>query len=112
MPRLSRVLLICLLCLTSCNRTPPRDDFAAFTDHFDSQLGTVIERHGIPGAAVALVHDGAVAWTAEYGLANTASGDPITERTAEGARRQAAGLGRCTWQRGRTISANGAWSTR
>jgi len=39
------------------------------------------QEHGIPGASVAVVEDGAVAWARAFGVADLTSGRPVTPAT-------------------------------
>src|SRR5579884_642357 len=47
----------------------------------DQHVPALLARHGVPGVAIALVRNGAVAWAAGYGLADAASGRPVTPET-------------------------------
>ena len=55
-------------------------------DFVDSTIADVVSEFHIPGAAVSVVKNGEVAWTATYGEADTELGIPVTESTALGRR--------------------------
>ena len=83
-------LLVSLLIATSAAPTPiqepvqePADrDPAAFRAQLDAVVPGLLQDYLTPGAAVALVVDGKTEWIAGYGLADVASGRPVTEDTA------------------------------
>jgi CubicO group peptidase (beta-lactamase class C family) len=81
--RLAWVLLLAAL-LPACAvvgpapRTRPASTFAA---RMDSLIPALLAGSGVPGVAVGIVEDGRVAFTRGYGVADRASGRPMTERT-------------------------------
>jgi CubicO group peptidase (beta-lactamase class C family) len=44
-------------------------------------IPTYMEREGVPGVAIALVRDGRVAWTGEFGVTNVLTGKPVTSNS-------------------------------
>jgi CubicO group peptidase (beta-lactamase class C family) len=56
----------------------PVDDIVADLEEF---IPTQMDQEGVPGAAVALIHDGEVAWAEGFGVANTFTGEPVTADT-------------------------------
>lgn len=63
----------------------PEDEFGGGLDAFAQKLDQVVpellEQYQVPGTAVALVHGGRVAWSKGYGLADEATGTPVTPET-------------------------------
>jgi CubicO group peptidase (beta-lactamase class C family) len=57
---------------------PPASGFAA---RVDSLVPLLLAESGVPGVAVGVVEGGRVTFTRGYGLADRASGQPMTERT-------------------------------
>ncbi|MBC7812293.1 MAG: beta-lactamase family protein [Burkholderiales bacterium] len=47
----------------------------------DTLVPTLLEEHQVAGAAIAVIHDGEVAWTQGYGVANLDSAEPVTPDT-------------------------------
>lgn len=84
--------LLAMVLVGSCDRhssaqpapfvqPPIAEDLAAFVGQLDQLMPTLLAGYGVPGAAVALVHRGAVAWASGYGLANREKGTPVTPDT-------------------------------
>jgi CubicO group peptidase (beta-lactamase class C family) len=61
--------------------TPSASELRSLTDRFDREAPGWLSRSQVPGAAVALVRDGQVAWTTGYGLADPARRVPVTAET-------------------------------
>ncbi|MBM3121777.1 MAG: beta-lactamase family protein [Chloroflexi bacterium] len=59
----------------------PAADERGVADRLDQLVPSLLEEHNVPGAAVSLVLDGKVAWSAGYGLADRALGVPVTADT-------------------------------
>lgn len=58
----------------------------AAIDQIESSVVPLMERHGIPGASVALAGGGQVVWARGFGVKSTASREPVTAATVfEGA---------------------------
>ena len=53
----------------------------AQTHTMDGFVRDFLERHGIPGASIAVVRDGRIVEAAGYGTANLELGVPATDRT-------------------------------
>lgn len=52
-----------------------------FTEQLDTMIPRLLRQYEVPGAAVALIHNGEVVWTQGYGLADKANGIPVTPDT-------------------------------
>jgi len=76
-------LFLAILFLLACSnqRMARPDTLEAVTAQLDALLPDLLRKYRAPGAAVALVQDGKVAWAQGYGLANEASGAPVTTET-------------------------------
>ncbi len=63
----------------------PEEEFGGGLDAFAQKLDQVVpellKQYQVPGTAVALVHGGRVAWSKGYGLADEATGTPVTSET-------------------------------
>jgi CubicO group peptidase (beta-lactamase class C family) len=75
--------LVVALLLVACGGVPPspaaRTGAApAFAEWLDREVPALLEAHRVPGAAVALVEGGRVAWTRGYGRADVARRVPVT----------------------------------
>lgn len=69
--------------LSACSRQQAAqpDTLEAFTAQLDALLPDLLRRYHAPGAAVALVQDGRVAWAQGYGLADETTRAPMTTAT-------------------------------
>lgn len=84
--RVSRLAFagIVLLVLTSASflaaqsEDTPADALAA---NYDALLPPLLETLSVPGVALAVVDDGQVVWTGSYGVADSATGEPVTDET-------------------------------
>lgn len=56
-------------------------DVGSLTDSLDSMVPSLLEQNAIPGASVALIHGGAVVWSAGYGVADQETGAAVTADT-------------------------------
>jgi CubicO group peptidase (beta-lactamase class C family) len=74
-------------------RPPARDPLAAIPisgqagpglKPFDAAMRTIIDRHGLPGAALAITKDGRLVLAKGYGWANVAAGEPVRPDTLFG----------------------------
>jgi len=87
MNRLHIIVLSFVLLSLSCSSLHPdrpvfkKGDFPAATASLDTIIRNNLKRHRIPGAAVALVHEGRVIFSRCYGYADTEKKVPITEDT-------------------------------
>jgi CubicO group peptidase (beta-lactamase class C family) len=54
------------------------EPLAAVVADLEAFVPAYMEQEGVPGVAIALVRDGHVAWTGEFGVANLLTGAPIT----------------------------------
>lgn len=52
-----------------------------FTDYLDERLPLLMDRYDVPGAALAVVRDGELAWSGAYGYADLEAGRPMTVDT-------------------------------
>lgn len=87
MNRLLIIVLSVILLPLSCSSLHPdrpilkKGDFPGAVTALDTIIRNNLERHRIPGAAVALVHEGRVIFSQCYGYADTEKKVPITEDT-------------------------------
>jgi CubicO group peptidase (beta-lactamase class C family) len=90
LPTMNRLLIIVLsfiLLSLSCSSLHPdrpifkKGDFPGAVTALDTIIRNNLKRHHIPGAAVALVHEGRVIFSQCYGYADTQKKVPITEDT-------------------------------
>lgn len=59
----------------------PADPTATLPARLEERLPALIERYEVPGAAIAVVQDGAVTWTRAYGVADAGSGRALESDT-------------------------------
>lgn len=57
------------------------DDVSALTDQFDALVPALLESSDVPGAALALIHNGEIVWSSGYGAADLAENIPVTAET-------------------------------
>ncbi|MEP7293208.1 MAG: serine hydrolase domain-containing protein [Chloroflexota bacterium] len=74
-------MLIAMLLLIALPAAAQSADVSALTDQFGELLPALLEAGSVPGAALALIHDGEVVWSQGYGVANLESGVAITPDT-------------------------------
>jgi len=89
--RILRVALVALLAATAMGAGASQAagaaegsdeaEVAAFVAEVEASLPEQMARDGVPGAAVALVVDGAVVWEAGFGRTELEGGRPVTPRT-------------------------------
>jgi CubicO group peptidase (beta-lactamase class C family) len=71
-----------VVCLVACAPTiAPAGDFNAFTQALEQRVPGWLKQYNVPGAAIALVHNGEVAWAQGFGLADKAQNTPVTKET-------------------------------
>lgn len=79
------LVVVAALRLRGTNGTPTGDQAVdqskAVVAKLDELVPQLLEENDVPGAAVALVWDGEVAWSAGYGLADRERGVPVTADT-------------------------------
>jgi CubicO group peptidase (beta-lactamase class C family) len=76
------VLLSGVVAVPAVSAAPPAaPDLDSFTGRLDREVQGWLSRSQVPGAAVALVRDGQVAWTAGYGQADPVRRVPVTAET-------------------------------
>lgn len=46
-----------------------------------ASFAAIMQRHSVPGMAIAVIEDADVAWQGSYGVTNIESGSPVSERT-------------------------------
>jgi CubicO group peptidase (beta-lactamase class C family) len=66
------------LAATGAGLLPPLVGVREFAGQLDAMVPGLLERLGIPGAVVGLIHNGGVAWTRSYGLADEENDVPVT----------------------------------
>ena len=90
LPTMNRLLIIVLsfiLLSLSCSSLHPdqptfeKGDFSGAVTALDTIIRNNLKQHRIPGATVALVHEGKVIFSKCYGYADTKKKAPITEDT-------------------------------
>ncbi|MCK4471523.1 MAG: beta-lactamase family protein [Anaerolineae bacterium] len=81
--RILILVFLAILPLSACGRqqTVQPGTLDEFTEQLDTMLPGLLQEYRVPGAAVALVHNGEVAWVQGYGLANEDTGTPVTAET-------------------------------
>lgn len=80
--RLSALVASLLLPIpASLHAQAPRPDPFDLAARLDSVVPVLLERHHVPGLAVGVVEDARVAFTRGYGVADRASGRPMTDST-------------------------------
>ena len=81
--RILILVFLAILPLSACGRqqTVQPDTLDEFAEQLDTMLPELLQEYRVPGAAVALVHNGEVAWVQGYGLANEDTGTPVTAET-------------------------------
>ena len=83
MNRLLIIVLTFILLPLSCSSLHPdravfkKGDFPGAVTVLDTIIRNNLKRHRIPGAAVALVHEGRVIFSQCYGYADTKKGSPL-----------------------------------
>ncbi|HYR08554.1 MAG TPA: serine hydrolase domain-containing protein, partial [Longimicrobium sp.] len=81
--RFAGVLALAAL-LSGCVNPPPAPvghPASSFAARMDSLAPSLLRESGVPGLAVGVIEGGRVAFTRGYGVADRASGRPMTERT-------------------------------
>lgn len=82
---LALVVLIVGLILAACatveTELMANSDLSTFTGYLDNRMPKWLQQYQVPGAAVAVVRNGEVAWTSGYGLADEARSVPVTPDT-------------------------------
>lgn len=85
MRRLLSLGLFLALLLSACNATPvpapAPGDLQSMNDALDALVPGLLSAYNIPGAAVALVHEGRLYSASGYGLADVASDTKVTPET-------------------------------
>jgi CubicO group peptidase (beta-lactamase class C family) len=59
----------------------PATSTSGLADHLDERLPVLLERYQVPGAAIALIRAGEVAWVGAYGVADSGSVRPVDTDT-------------------------------
>ncbi len=78
----SAIPYLIILAFGVANTAHPADaDIAAFRDELESQLPTLLERFRIPGVAVAVIHEGDVAFRSGFGFTDHRRTTPVTPAT-------------------------------
>ncbi len=79
---MARLVVVCLLTalfLAGCSPAAPNPpDVSLLIQRLDALIPARMRATGAPGVAVALIHDGEVVWSKGYGVADLASGKPVT----------------------------------
>jgi CubicO group peptidase (beta-lactamase class C family) len=81
----SLVSALAIVASTGCNRSPDIRSGDASTDvlgtRLDALVPELLRRNAVPGAQIAVIDDGAVAWSGNYGLANALQSRPVADST-------------------------------
>ncbi|HSF55465.1 MAG TPA: serine hydrolase [Algoriphagus sp.] len=91
----SLLVLIALVFILSCSKTPPQDSIEEKIKMVESNLSkpvyfegdstwTIDERmahYGVPGVSIAVIYDGKIEWTKTYGVMDKESKSPVTKET-------------------------------
>ncbi len=75
------LLLLAVILLGVALPAAAQDDVSALTNQLDTRVPSLLQQHDIPGAALALIHNGEIAWSAGYGDADLDSGAAVTADT-------------------------------
>lgn len=91
----SLLVLIALVFILSCSKTPPKDSIEEKIKMVESNLSkpvyfegdstwTIDERmahYGVPGVSIAVIYDGKIEWTKTYGVMDKESKSPVIKET-------------------------------
>ncbi len=77
------IAVLAPLLLSACGmgQVIPADSPDEVAQRLDPEIQNLMSRYRVPGAAVALIHDGDVTWVQGYGVADKETGTPITPET-------------------------------
>ena len=77
------IILLLIFLLSACNAQGLENPgtFDAFAVQIDQMAPGLLEKYRVPGVAVALVHDGEVAWVQGYGRAYEINSVPVSTET-------------------------------
>ncbi|PQJ27001.1 hypothetical protein BSZ35_17970 [Salinibacter sp. 10B] len=66
--------------LSGCVQSPvePLSSLEHFTAHLNRRVPELVEQYQIPGASMALIHEGTLVWSGAYGTADAGSGRKMT----------------------------------
>ena len=78
---LSLFVLLALLVGPRPQRAPADAGLDVLTRQLDQRMPVLLSRYDVPGAAVALVHNGEVVWSQGYGVADEARNIPVRSET-------------------------------
>ncbi len=82
MPSLFLFLVIILLAIQPLGAAAgQRDATGALTDQLDTLVPSLLIQADVPGASLALIHNNQIVWSQGYGVADEASGAPVTADT-------------------------------
>jgi len=73
-------LVIAIFCLANASIARSNQEDVRFAK-LQQKIETLRQKDGIPGASVAIIDGGVIAWANGFGLADLATGRPITSRT-------------------------------
>jgi CubicO group peptidase (beta-lactamase class C family) len=76
-------LILILLCLSDCTKSDfdKQEQVSEFTSFLDNRIPDLMKRYDIPGANVALIHDGEIVWLRAYGYADVGRKQTMTKGT-------------------------------
>lgn len=78
--RCGATLAIAFVCLANVSVAQPNQEGFRF-DKLGEQIETLRQNDGIPGASVAVIDAGAIVWAKGFGVADLATGRPVTANT-------------------------------
>ncbi len=78
--RCGATLAIAFVCLANVSVAQPNQEEFRF-DKLGEQIETLRQNDGIPGASVAVIDAGAIVWAKGFGVADLATGRPVTANT-------------------------------
>jgi CubicO group peptidase (beta-lactamase class C family) len=77
----SLFIVISLLLVSSSSALAQTNNQAGGDPDIDAVVERAMQQHGVPGASVAVVENGELAWVKGYGVADPVSGEPVTPDT-------------------------------
>jgi CubicO group peptidase (beta-lactamase class C family) len=75
------VFTLVVLLLAISPVTAQSEEVEVLGETFDALIPSLLEQYDIPGAAIAIIHDGELAWSAGYGVADLDTDAPVTPDT-------------------------------
>jgi CubicO group peptidase (beta-lactamase class C family) len=76
-----RIFLLLVLLLAVAPAAAQSENVEALGATFDTLIPSLLERYNVPGIAIAIIHDGELAWSAGYGVSDLDTDAPVTPDT-------------------------------